>query len=355
MILNRYIAKTFALKLFYTISLAILASFLMDGIGSIGQCIENCSAIYQLNSAFFRAVIFVDKSIFFIMIISIIWFTVSISRTNQFVVIKTYTKKSTIFVKNTFISIVCFSFFYLTIFHSNLLPYMKNYIQINQNNENLQIEKIWINKIAVKNDITNGNLYMIKNVKKYLAGYSADSISIYTITSGYIQSYKRFERPFLAQNDGGSVVFIFKDKNETKRNTINDISINDISVNFGLAEKMEGLGFIESIFTLTLCDICSYNQKNTSKIIIIHALEKIISLILAFHLVFGELPMYHHRLSNGIGYKVFRVSLFAIICYTLPEMLKIVNNYTLNGYIASITLYIAMLCIFVRRLVKHHY
>ncbi len=355
MIIERYIIKLFSQKLLSTILICAIASFLVDGVGNVSRCLGTCSLSAAILTSVYSSILFIDNAIFFIVAISTVWFTISLSRTNQFVIITLYSKKNTIFVKSVVICVISFSVIYLTIFSSILIPSMKNYISQNENHSSSNIEKIWINALKVNDGIVSGNIYFIKNVESYLSGYRSDLISIYTISGGYLTSYQKFNRPFLTSSENGFLMFLFRgDDGKTKRKIAKDTSVNDIKKEFKKNGEQGSVGLAEGIVVATSNRGYSYNDKADAKVVILKSLEKIIGFFTAMMIVFSEFPMYHQRVGGDIRYGMLRVISFCMTSYTIPEILKIVNNYGNAGYVASFTCALAILCIFFSRFVKHH-
>lgn len=356
MIINHYITKIFLKKLLNCILICIFASFVIDGIGGISSCAGTCNIQTVILTSLYSSILFTDDGFFFIFTISSIWFTITLSRTNQYLITSLYFQTNSKFIKNVLITSSILSVFYVMVFSSVLRPSMKNYIEENKLHAMIAMEKIWINAITINDDVASGNVYFIKNVESYLDGYTADSISVYEISKGYLTSYKKYKKPFLTSSIDGYLMFIFRNEDgKTTRSVVKDVSINDIRREFKVKSNQHDIGFFEAAFIVFNKSGYNYSYKTEAKIIIIRTIEKVIGFFTGLMIVFSEFPMYHQRTGGNNKYKLLKVVSFSMICYTIPGILKIVNNYGTSGCIASLMCSIAILCIFFSRLVKHHH
>ena len=352
MIINSYIFKEFFKRLFIAISLTLITSVLISGIESILSCSEYCSIKRSIMVSFYSSILFVESSIFFIIILATTWLTITLSNTHQYIIITIYSKKKTLILNSLLMAIGVFSVTYITLFSSIIIPNIKNYIASIDDGNGHYIEKVWINTLNVENDSASGSVYLMKNIKKYLDGYSLDSLSIYKIKGGYLTSYEKFNKPFLTASVDNDLMFIFRDSNgKISRNIERGVSIDSIEAEFKRNSHQNNIGFAEAALSLTGV----HRGVTQEQIEIITAFEKVLIFFLAIIISLCEFPAYHQRINGVFRKKILRVLFFSIMCYTSLEMLKIIGGGTVSSYIASLACCTAFLCVFLSRLIKHHH
>ena len=354
MIVSSHILKEFLKRLAMITSLTLVVSFLITGLESVLSCNEYCNILMNVKKSLYLSILFVESSIFFAIIASTVWLTITLSRTNQYIIITMYSKQKTTILKSLIFATLIFSAFYVFLFNSVMAPHIKNYISSNENGESYHIEKVWINALKVTNDSASGSVYLMKNIGKYLDGYSLDSLSIYKIQSGYLTSYEKFNNPFLTASMDNNLMFIYRDSNgKISRNIEEEVMINDIEMEFRRESHQNNIGFVESASILLNGD--GYEDKIQAKIIAIKTIETITTFLLAIILSLCEFPMYYQRFDGGIRGRTLRVLVFSIMCYTSLEILKIIGGGTVSSYLASLTCCAAFLFVFLSRLIKHHH
>ena len=358
MIINSYIFKEFFKRLFIAISLTLITSVLISGIESILSCSEYCSIKSSIMVSFYSSILFVESSIFFIIILATTWLTITLSNTHQYITITIYSKKKTLILNSLLMAIGTFSVTYITLFSSIIIPNIKNYIASIGDGNGHYIEKVWINTLNVENDSASGSVYFMKNIKKYLDGYSLDSLSIYKIKGGYLTSYEKFNKPFLTASVDNDLMFIFRDSNgKISRNIERGVSIDSIGVEFKRNSHQNNIGFTEAVLSLVSIHRSgsSYTGVMQAQVAVITTLEKVLIFFLAIIVSLCEFPAYHQRINGVFRKKILRVLFVSIMCYTSLEMLKIIGGGTVSSYIASLACCAAFLCIFLSRLIKHHH
>jgi|GEM_PF-6818097 len=354
MIVNSYIIKKFFGRIAIITSLTLVVSLLITGLESALSCNEHCNAFTSIRKSLYSSILFVESSIFFAVIASTIWLTITLSRTNQYIIITIYSKQKTIILKSLTFATIVLSVFYVFLFNSVIVPHIQNYISNNENSDSYHIKKVWINVLDVTNDSASGSVYLMKNVGKYLDGYSLDSLSIYRIKGGYLQSYEKFNKPFLTASMEDNLMFIYRDPSgKISRNIEKEVMINDIEVEFKRESHQNNIGFVESVSILF--NGGGHKDEMQARIVAIKAIENIAMLFLAVIISLCEFPMYYQRFDGGVRGKALRVLLFSIMCYTSLEILKIIGGGTVSSYLASLTCCIALLFVFLSRLIKHHH
>ena len=354
MIITLYILKEFFKRLAIIISLTLIISVSIGGIELMLNC-KNCG-IDSIKKPLYLSILFVESSIFFIIITAVVWLTATLSRTNQFIIIAIYSNKKTIILKSAIYAMAILSFTYLLIFNSLVTPHIRNYISSGDGGENHTIEKLWISTLSTENDSASGSIYFMKNARKYLDGYLLDSLSVYKINAGYLTSYEKLSKPFLTTDNKKNLVLEFIDKGgKTAKRIENDILINDVELEFKRESHQNNIGFVKSAMTLMQNHGVNYKDKMQAQIVCITAIETIAMFFLGIILPMCEFPPYNQRFDSGVRGRILRVLIFSIMCYTSLEILKIVGGGEVGSYLASLACCVALLFIFLSRLIKHHH
>ncbi len=355
MIVMQYIVRELIKRFCITTLITFVISVSIAATNLIGECVSGCNTGREIVLIIFTAFEFIENSFFFIAIISITWLTVVFSKTNQGIIIAIYSQKKTIIAKALLTTATLMSLLYALIYASFASPYIKNYISIDDHGRGYHIEKAWLSTMSVVNDSTSGSIYLMKDIGKYLDGYSSESLSIYEVKNGYLTSYEKFNKPFLTSSVDGKLMFIYRDANgKISRNIKKDVAIDDIEAEFKREAHQDNIGFVEAIL-MTLDNKNGRINNEMAKIVTISTIESVIMLFFATTLSLCEFPIYHQRFDRAARGRFSRVILFSIICYASLEILKIVGGATVGSHLASLACCFAFILVFLSRLIKHHH
>jgi hypothetical protein len=337
------------------ILLTIIISMLISGVDLALSCDGYCS-VYSIKKPLYLSIIFAESSIFFIIITAVVWLVTTLSKTNQFIIISIYSNKKTTMLKSLLLSAAIISIAYVFLFNSLASHHIKNYISSTGEDGSGNIDRVWISTLKTANDSASGSVYFMKNARKYLDGYLLDSMSIYKVNGGYFVSYKKISKPFLTPDTNNNITIALTDINGNTSKTIESgISIEDIDVEFKMELHQGNIGFSKSVLTLFKDCGVNYRDKVQSQITIIKTFEVVLMIFLAITLSICEFPPYNQRFDSRVRGRILRVLIFSILCYTSVEVLKIIGGGDVGSYLVSLACCVALIFIFLSRLIKHHH
>lgn len=358
MIISIYIQRMFLYRFAAIFGITFVLTMFIELSAIVSQPNVTNDIITFIQYTFYKALIFNNNAIFFIIAISTMIFANHISNTIQLQIILLYHGNPIFILKKICSAISLVIFLYITVFHGliyhRIMTFVNNYENdyIMKNN----VPKIWLHNINVSNvDNIYGDIYLLRNAKIRKNGFIVDNIIHYTILNGSLAKYTKYTKTFITNTPSKNMIFFSLDKgNAIAHNIIPNVKIEDISSSFIQARKaISSQNIYSEIWKVIKQNKLPVQTVTMAYIYLINILQISISMFASSILVLVYLLNTSKNVT--LGFTTIKVISYTIIIYTTMEVVKMIYPHSIANYATALALAFATILIFISKFIRKYY
>lgn len=323
MVLEQHIRKIFFIKILIILFSAIFLTSFIEITHVFASCKKTCTSNIIIQSLI-NSIILTDDALFFVIIISSIWFVTHLIKTSQMVIMLTYTKSPFIIPKNMIITILQFTLVYSITFDILLHNFINgNQTQVTQHSN---IPHIWIPNFP------EDKIYHFQNTFAISGTIYTKDLTIFNIKSNTISTSNHKDISISKTHNPHQINF---QKLTESLFTSNTNYRNSIVKNSAQAIQ-------NKIFTKPLT------------LSLFYIFQKYLSLITASMLSLTFMLQAHTSRGNQVNISTLKCVIASILSFTTFEILKIINVHSITNQKISSAMLIAFTVFLFYRFIKEN-